>query len=81
MRITLFKHSQVSFIQALDKARVRYEEEQPVPSQKASGALITIAQTAAVSGAIATVLVAWLRARASRKVILTLQDKRIIHLE
>lgn len=40
-----------------------------------------LAQTVAIAGAIAPVLVAWLKGRASRKIILTLQDKTIIHVE
>ena len=82
MRIALFKDSQASFVQALDDAGVPYEEQQAPPGQAmASGAMIAIAQTAAIAGAVATVLVAWLKARSSRKVILTLHDKRIVHLE
>lgn len=47
----------------------------------ASATYVAIAQIAAVSGAVATVLVAWIKARASRKVILTLKDQKIVHLE
>ena len=47
----------------------------------ASATYITVAQTAAVATSVAAVLVAWLKARASRKVILTLRDKQIVHLE
>jgi hypothetical protein len=47
----------------------------------ASGALVTVAQTAAIAGAIASVLVAWIRARCSRKISLTLKDGTIVHLE
>ena len=47
----------------------------------ASATYVAIAQIATVSGAVATVLVAWIKARASRKVILTLKDQKIIHLE
>ena len=82
MRIALFKDSKESFVQALDEAGVSYEELNVPPGQvMASGAMIVVAQTAAVAGSIAAVLVAWLKARASRKVILTLHDKRIVHLE
>lgn len=82
MRIALFKDSQASFLQALDDAGVPYEERRIAPGQvMAGGAMVAIAQTAATAGAVATVLVAWLKARASRKVILTLHDKRIVHLE
>ncbi|ANX03266.1 effector-associated constant component EACC1 [Immundisolibacter cernigliae] len=82
MRIALFKDSRESFIQALDGAGVAYEELRAPPGQvMAAGTMIAVAQTAAVAGPIAAVLVAWLKARASRKVILTLHDKRIVHLE
>lgn len=82
MRVALFKDSQASFVQALDDAVVAYEELRVPPGQvMASGSMIAIAQTAAVAGAVAAVLVAWLKARASRKVILTLHDKKIVHLE
>ena len=82
MRIALFKHSEKSFLQALQEAGIPYNEEKLEPGQMvASGVLVTVAQTAAIAGAIASVLVAWLRARASRKIILTLKDGQIIHLE
>lgn len=82
MRIALFKDSQASFLHALNDAGVPYEEHRIAPGQvMANCAMITVAQTAAIAGAVATVLVAWLKARASRKVILTLHDKRIVHLE
>ena len=82
MHIALFKGSRDSFIKALDESCIGYEELRAPPGQvMASGTMINIAQTAAVLGPIAAVLVAWIKARASRKVILTLHDKRIIHLE
>ncbi|WP_092704916.1 effector-associated constant component EACC1 [Rhodanobacter glycinis] len=82
MRVALFKDSQGSFTEALEDAGIPYEELRPVPGQvMAAGTLITIALTTAITGPIATVLVAWLRARASRKVMLTLRDKTIVHLE
>ena len=77
MRVALFKDSQASFTEALQGADIPYEELRPAPGQvMAAGMLITIAQTAAITAPIATVFVAWLRARASRKVMLTLRDKR-----
>lgn len=82
MRIVIFKHSKDSFLQALDAAGITFEEEKPEAGQiMASGALVTVAQTAAIAGAIASVLVAWIKARASRKIILTLKDGTIVHLE
>jgi len=82
VRIALFKHSEKTFLQALDEAEIPYQEVRPELGQiLACGAVVTIAQTAAVAGAIASVLVAWIRARASRKIILTLKDDTIVHLE
>lgn len=82
MRVALFKDSQASFLQALDEAGISYEERRPIPGQiMASGSMVLIAQTAAITGSIATVLVAWIKARASRKIILTLQGNKVVHLE
>ena len=82
MRIALFKNSRETFVQALEDASIVYEELKAPPGQiMASSIIINVAQTAAVAGPIAAVLVAWLKARASRKIILTLQDNKIVHLE
>lgn len=82
MRIALFKDSRASFLQELSEAGVDFEELRPMPgSVMVSATYVAIAQIAAVSGAVATVLVAWIKARGSRKVILTIQDKNIVHLE
>lgn len=87
MRIALSKDSRASFLQALLEAEIKFEELRPLPgSIMASATYVDIAQIAAavtspVAAAVATVLVKWLNARASRKVILTLKDKSIVHLE
>lgn len=82
MRVSLFKDSHASFLQALDDAGLQYEEIKPVPGQiLASGAMVVVAQTAAIAGSIATVLVAWLKARSSRKIFVTLEDNRSVQLE
>ena len=82
MRIALFKDSRASFLQDLSEAGIDFEESRPIPGRiMASATYVAIAQIATVSGAVATVLVAWIKARASRKVILTLKDQKIVHLE
>lgn len=82
MHLALFKDSHESFCEALADGGIPYEELRAAPGQiMASGTMIAIAQTTAMAGAFAAVLVAWLKARASRKVILTLHDKTIVHLE
>lgn len=82
MRIALFKDSRVSFLQDLSEADISFEELRPMPgSIMASATYVAVAQTAAVASAVAAVLVTWLKARASRRVILTLKDKQIIQLD
>ncbi|WP_155500116.1 hypothetical protein [Comamonas testosteroni] len=82
MRIALFKDSRASFLKECSNAGIDFEELMPMPgSIMASATFVTVAQAAAVAGSIAAVLVAWIKARSSRKVILTLQDKKIVHLE
>ena len=82
VRVALFKDSEASFLQALEEAGIAYEKAQPrVGSVMAAGALVTMAQTAAVAGPVAGVLVAWLKARASRKVILSLRGNKVVYLE
>lgn len=82
MRIALFKDSRASFLQGLTESEINFEELRLMPGGiMASATYVTVAQTAAVSTAVAAVLVAWLKARASRKVMLTLKDKQIVHLE
>lgn len=68
MRIALFKGSRESFIQALGEAGVAYEELRVPPGQvMASGTMIAVAQTAAVAGPIAAVLVACCLAQSTRQ--------------
>lgn len=82
MRIALFKDSVASFLRALTAAGIPHEELRSEPGHvMAAGTLIAVAQTAAFAGPIATVLVTWLKGRASRKVILTLRNRTIVHLE
>ena len=63
MRVALFKDSQISFLQGLNEARIPFEELKAAPGGvMASEAMVIIAQTVAIAGAIAPVLVAWLKA-------------------
>lgn len=82
MRIALFKNSEASFIRALDEAGVIYEARAlNSGAVMAAGTIIEVLQTIATPGAIAAVFVAWQKARASRKIILTLHGNRVVHLE
>ena len=82
MRVDLSRNGEESFLSSLKAAGIPYETFSATPGQiMASGTMIAIAQTAAISGALATVLVAWIKARASRKIILTLEGHKVVHLE
>ncbi|WP_175033657.1 hypothetical protein [Burkholderia lata] len=78
----LFKHSKDSFLSELNQASIKYSPVETFSSGiMASGELITIAQTVASSTAVATIVSAWLKTRASRKVIVTTKENEVTHLE
>lgn len=78
----LFKDSEDSFLAALDENSIAYNPVAACSGQvMASGTLIAIVQAVASSTALAAIVVAWLKARSSRKIIVTSADNQIIHLE
>lgn len=78
----LFKDSEESFLAALQENSVAYS---PVHAYSgnvmASGTLISIVQAVASSTAVAAIVASWLKARASRKVIVTTEANQVVHLE
>jgi hypothetical protein len=82
MQIALFKNSEASFIRALGEAGITYEARAlNSGSVMAAGAIIEVLQTVVTPSAIAAMFVAWQKARASRKIILTLRGNKVVHLE
>ena len=85
MKISLVGIGSETLLSELDAAGVEYSHRRPPPGlPMASGETIEIAtliKDAVPWAAIASVLVAWLRSRSSRKVILTLNDKKVFHAE
>jgi hypothetical protein len=78
----LFKDSKASFLSELDRSAIEYSPVEAFSnSVMASGTLIAIAQTVASSTALAAIVVAWLKARASRKIIVTTEANEVVHLE
>ncbi|HDR9797398.1 hypothetical protein SB461_27420 [Burkholderia cenocepacia] len=78
----LFKDSKNSFLSELDRNSIEYSQIELFSSGvMASGELIAIAKAFVSSTAFATVVVTWLKTRASRKIIVTAKDEKIIHLE
>jgi hypothetical protein len=80
--IILFKDSSDSFLAELDEHSIAYNHTAALSGQvMASGTLVAIAQAVASSTAFAAIVVAWLKARSSRKIIVTTEDNRVFHLE
>jgi hypothetical protein len=78
----LYKHSKTSFLYELDNSAIKYQSIQAFSSEiMASGVLIAIAQAAVSSTAVAAIVVAWLKARASRKIVVTTKANQVVHLE
>ena len=78
----LFKDSEKSFLAALDEGAIAYDPVAVCSGQvMASGNFIAIAQTFVCSTAFATIVVAWIKARSSRKIIITTNDNQVVHLE
>ena len=85
IKVSLFKHSKDSFLSLLDETDIHYNKMHLQPGViVATGEAIEIIKAfgeASVFPALATIIVQWLKARSSRKVILQTKDKSIIHLE
>jgi hypothetical protein len=83
--IHLFKDSFVPFVQLLDEHGVKYQMRQVragVPM--ASSGVLEVMQAvgnAAMWGALATVVVAFINSRRGRKVIITTKDNTVLHVE
>jgi hypothetical protein len=82
MYIVFFKDSEMSIRQALEGSGIEFLIRAPRPGIiSAAGSIIELAQAAVTSGAIAGVLVAWVKARASREIQVTLEDRRVLSLK
>lgn len=83
IRIDLFKDSERSFLHALDQAGIAYQRRTPQFGVILnSGLAVTIGAVAgSAATALATVLVAWLKARSSRKIIVTLESRGTVQIE
>lgn len=85
VRVNVFKSSHDAFTQMLQESNIEYGEVKTFSSAiMASGMVLTVfgvLQTAAPWAALAAVLVAWIKSRPTRKVIITTKDNQVIHLE
>lgn len=82
LRVRLFKDSYEPFLELLKREHIAFEEKMP-PAGVAMAAGIVVEllyATSAVLTPVAAVLIAWIKSRGSRKVIVTRRDNLIIHL-
>jgi hypothetical protein len=80
--VHVFKDSFGPFIALLNEHNVKYtmrEVRSGVPM--AASGVIELLQSAAMWGALATVIVAFINSRRSRKVIITTKDNTVVHAE
>lgn len=86
LTVSLFKDSFDPFVALLDEHEIEYKTRAiPLGTFMASAETIEIIQgvvgNAAMWGALATVVVAYIKARPARKVIITTRENTIIHAE
>lgn len=82
LRITLFKHSECSFLEMLDAEGIEHNRLGLYTNNpQASGFVetITALSEAMPWNAIAKIVVAWLDARKSREVIITIEGNTVFH--
>jgi hypothetical protein len=82
LRIHLFKDSLEPFVALMDAHGIAHEYQAPRPGVvMASGALYEVLANAAVWGPLSLVLVAFIKRRNGRKIMLTQKDGGIVHIE
>jgi hypothetical protein len=80
--VHVFRDSFGPFIALLKEHQIQFMmREARSATVMASSGIIELLQTAALWGALAAVVVAYIRARASRKVIITTKDNTVVHAE
>lgn len=83
--VHVFKDSAASFTEALSENRVEFSRRiQLAEGPMAAGWIVDVfsaVKDATPWGALAVVVVAWLKAKSNRKVIVTTKDDKVIHME
>lgn len=82
VRINVFKGSREPFLSLLREHGIEYEEHAPpIGVVFAAGEWVEVAKSTAVFGSLAAVVVAFLKHRHGRKVIITTKDNTVVHAE
>lgn len=82
LRIDVFRNSADALRELLDESGIAFQEG-PKPSgiQMNAAEILSILEPAAICGSLATVLIAFIKSRRSRKVIITTKKQEVIHAE
>ncbi|MEN5179831.1 hypothetical protein ABE501_08640 [Comamonas testosteroni] len=83
IRVQLFKDSRESFIEMLQQEKIDFSEIQMFSTVAASGSAIGIhlLELSPYFASLSAVLIAWIKSRSSRKVIITTKDRKVVHIE
>jgi hypothetical protein len=82
LRVNLFRNGRSAFLSLLREHKIEFIERPPMPGAiVASGDVIYIVDAAGVAGAIAGVLITWLRGRATRKIMVQIGRDKVVQLE
>ncbi|KHJ52538.1 hypothetical protein PZ78_03695 [Vreelandella venusta] len=82
LELTLFKHSEATFLLALDEAGIKHSRIamfSTAPQASGLKEVISAVSDAMPWNAIAKVMVAWIEARNSREIMITTEDGKIFH--
>ena len=79
LEIHVFKNSYGPILDLLNEHEIKYKiREQPTGTIKASSSVIELMQLATLWGAIASVMIAFIKARNGRQVIIKTKDNKVI---
>ncbi len=85
LRVYLFKNGRTEFLSLLRENGVEFTEHHPTPGNVMNAGevieIINAAKELSPYGALAVVLVTWLRGRASRKVIVQTNEQMVLHID
>ena len=82
IRVSLFKNSRAPFVELLEAHGIEFITYPPtmgVPT--AAGEWVEALKSLSISAPLATVIVAFLKHRHSRKIIITTKDNTVVHAE
>ncbi|MDQ6996098.1 MAG: hypothetical protein Q9M82_01400 [Mariprofundus sp.] len=81
-KIHVFKSSFAPIVGLLNEHKVKYQMREIRSGEiMASSGVIEVLQSAAIWGALASIIIAFVNNRNGRKVIITTKDNRVIHAE